>query len=293
MPKKTTTQIHDLSSSGESDTLSARGNVAQSCASRHHNGMFPPDRDLPLSDIYIDESSQTRNRFLLLGGIIVPSGVVEATTQLIEAARFPEILQAEMKWGKVSKSMLPAYKRVIDTFFDDPAFLDVHFHCLVVDSQKVDHQTFNRGSGEIGFSKEIYQLASKFARLYPGLFHLYPDHRDTNQTADDLRSILNAGRRKLGDGRWSPFRRCHFRDSSKTPHLQLVDILLGAAAYRVNGHVFSKTASPAKIELSDHVLARAGVKDALRDTSIKGKYTIWHRKLRWSKRRPAALGQGL
>jgi hypothetical protein len=186
-----------------------------------------------------------------------------------------------MKWGKVSGAKMAAYKRFVDCFFDTPEFKGSHFHSLVVDTSLVDHRRFNSGSKEIGFNKEIYQLARKFAILYrAGVFHLYPDYRDTNQRPEDLRNILNHGRHKERDGRDWPFRRCQFRDSSKTPMLQLVDILLGAVAYGKNEHHAQPNASPHKLELGRYVMRRAGIKDLSVDTSRTGKFTIWHRLLK-------------
>ena len=185
-----------------------------------------------------------------------------------------------MKWAKVSTAKIAAYKRTVDVFFDHPSFADVHFHSLVIDTHRLDHKTFNDGKREIGFNKEIYQAAVKCARLYPGVFHLYPDQRETDQRPSKLREILNWGRAKQGDRRDFPFRRCQFRDSKKVPHLQLVDTLLGAVAYHINGHAIAEEASPARLELSRHILARARVADVMRDTTRAGKFTIWHRILK-------------
>ncbi len=234
-----------------------------------------------LSDIYIDESSQTRHRYLLLGGIIIETLKVEAADDEIAKCRLPELPFGEMKWNKVSDKKLEAYRRVVDAFFYSDALRHAHFHSLVVDTHQLDHNTYNQGSREIGFNKEIYQLATKFARLYRGrLFHCYPDQRDTSQLPGDLRDILNHGRRKLGDNRDWPFRRCHFRCSKQTPLLQITDLLIGAVAYHLNGHIGEEGASPAKVDLARHVLDRAGVRDPTSDTAMSGKFTIWHRQLR-------------
>lgn len=238
----------------------------------------PPEQIL---DIYIDESSQTKNRYLLLGGIIIPQVAVDAATGRLHQARLPELPHGEMKWGKVSKAKLAAYTRLIDTFFDAPEFDNSHFHCLVVDTHGIDNLKYNSGSREIGFNKEIYQLATKFAKLYPvGLFHLYPDFRETSQKPEDLRNILNHGRHKNRDGRDWPFRRCQFRDSSAVPLLQLVDILLGAVAYGKNEHYKQPHPSVPKLTLGRHIMRRAGIRDLSVDTAKAGKFTIWHRKLR-------------
>jgi hypothetical protein len=213
-----------------------------------------------IADIYLDESSQNNHRFLVLGGVIVPKLGVQELDDLIMRARLPDLPEKEAKWTKVSRAKLAAYKRIVDTLFDNPKL--VNFHSLVVDTTQLDHQRWNEGSREIGFNKEIYQLARKFARMYKNpLFHLYPDRRETRQDPEDLRLILNRGRRKDGDKRDWPFRRCQFRDSKTTLPLQLADIIIGAIAFELNGHGKADGASPAKIELSAYVLQRAGIKE--------------------------------
>jgi hypothetical protein len=168
------------------------------------------------------------------------------------------------------------FKRIVDVIFDYSD--NLHFHSLCVDTTRVDHARFNASNREIGFNKEIYQLARKFWRLYPRyFFHVYPDCRKTTQQPEDLRDILNRGCR---DKRDRPFRRCQFRDSKTTLPLQLTDILVGSIAYCLNGHDTRDDASPAKCELSSYVLERAGIADAFRDTTPAATFTIWHRRLR-------------
>ncbi len=197
----------------------------------------------------------------------------------IMKARQPELPQDEAKWTKVSKTKLPAYKRIVDVLFNGD--VSVHFHSLVVDTTRLDHKRFNSGSREIGFNKEVYQLALKCSRLYsPLLFHLYPDHRETTQKPEDLRLMLNRGCRKGGDKRDWPFRRCQFRDSRTTLPLQLVDIIIGGVAYRLNGHDKKENASPAKSDLSAYILERAQITNPFKDTARCADFTIWHRQLR-------------
>lgn len=239
-----------------------------------------PAKPEEICEVFIDESSQTKNRYLILGGIVFDGINREAIFDHLRKARLPELPQGEMKWGKVSKGKLAAYKRVIDAFWDCQLAKNIHFHCLVADSSKFDHAKWNSGSQEIGFSKEVFQLAFKFSRIYQGLFHIFLDERNTGQKTEELRLILNNSARKKGDKRDWPFRRCHFRKSDICPALQLVDIFIGAIGYHMNGHIAAKEASPAKTELANHILKRAGLKSASIDTGIRGKFTIWHRKLR-------------
>jgi hypothetical protein len=229
---------------------------------------------------------------MVMGGVILPTRRVFTANAVIGLMRQPELPQGEMKWGKISDRKYAPYERLVDAFFDHRVFAGVDFHTTVVDTWGQDHIGFNEGNREVTFNKELYQLAAKFARLYPDrLYHLYPDERETTQRPGQLRDILNFGRRKKGDGRDFPYRRCHFRKSHDTPLLQLVDVLLGGLAYAINGHLRAENASPAKVRLCQHMLARAGVKDPMRDTATEGKFTIWHRRLQPPRRRPPGLDQ--
>jgi hypothetical protein len=231
-----------------------------------------------LVDIYLDESSQNNHRFLVLGSTVVEFTKASNLADLIMKARRPDLPEKEAKWAKVSRSKLPAYKRIVDVLFDNSE--DFHFHSLFVDTTQLDHHRFNQGDKEIGFNKEIYQLAMKVSRVYGDrLFHLYPDYRDTTQRPDDLRLMLNRGCRKRGDTRDWPFRRCQFRDSSKTLALQLTDVVIGAIAYQLNGHSKAAGASPAKVELSEYVLNRAGIADITKGTARVSRFTVWPRRL--------------
>jgi hypothetical protein len=53
------------------------------------------------SDIYVDESSQTKCRYLVLGASIIPQIAVADATKTILGTMVPELPHGEMKWGKV------------------------------------------------------------------------------------------------------------------------------------------------------------------------------------------------
>jgi hypothetical protein len=240
--------------------------------------MRVPAKPEDIIEVYADESSQNKHRYLVLGAIIVD---LISTPELIEAitkARLPELPQGEAKWAKVSKGKLAAYKRMVDVVFDNQDRW--HFHSLFVDTTLQDHKRFNDGDSEIGFNKELYQLANKVGQLYSGVyFHLYPDHRDTKSSPEELRQILCQGARKRGDSRDWLVRRCQFRDSKKTIPLQVADILIGAIAYQLNSHDKAPDASPAKVELAQYIMKRAGVANIFKGTVRKGPFTVWPRQL--------------
>ncbi|NSZ61852.1 DUF3800 domain-containing protein [Agrobacterium tumefaciens] len=233
--------------------------------------------------IFVDESSQTKHKFLTLGCLVVEEELVKPLEFSVKHARALEISAGgEMKWAKVSGLKLHAYKLFIDRFFDLTGAADrIHFHSIAIDTSKIKDDLYNAGSREIGFNKEVYQLLIKCARLYPnGIFRVYADYRDTTFSMDELRKILNNGLKKRGDARPMPFRDVQFCDSKKFVLIQMTDLLLGAATFHINGHHEKPEASKHKCHLSKYVLERAGVMDAMKGTSPHGKFTIWHRKLR-------------
>jgi hypothetical protein len=242
--------------------------------------MRVPAKPEEIVEVYLDESSQTKHRYLVLGAIIVEYVRSAELATLIMQARLPDLPAKEAKWVKVSRTKLPAYKRIVDVFFDNPEL--VHFHSLFVDTSQQDHRKFNAGDAETGFNKEVYQLGMKIAmRLYgKHIFHLYPDYRNCVQTPEELRLILNRGCQSKNDKRDWPFRRAQFRDSAATLQLQLADILNGAIAYHLNGHHKAANASPAKTELARYVMERAKIADVSKGTAITGKFTVWPRRLR-------------
>ena len=250
---------------------------------------------LPVAEVYIDESSHTAHRYLVLGGIIAEISNARRASYAIGQSRLPELPSGVMKWTKVSRAKLPAYTRVINKFFEMQDGMLLDFHSLVVDTTKQNHTLYNKGSQEIGFNKEVYQLAMKFGRLYKRmLFHIYPDRRSTNQSTEDLRFMLNRGIKKhYGDTRDWPFRRLQFREPEDSQLLQLADVFSGSIAWHMNGHSAQPDASAAKTELGNYILEKAGIADVTRDTAMRGKFTIWHRQLRNASRGPRPIGRRL
>ena len=238
-------------------------------------------KELPFVEVYIDESSHTNHRYLVMGGIIAEINGARTANKAISEARLPELPAGIMKWTKVSRTKLPAYMRAVDAFFNMQHRMTLDFHSIVVDTTKQKHSLYNQGSHDIGFNKEVYQLVMKFGRLYTALFHVYPDRRTTTQSTDDLRLMLNRGIKKhYGDTRDWPFRRVQFREPEDSQLLQMADVLTGSLAWYLNGHHQHPHASAAKQGLAAYIHERSGVVDVTRDTAVAGKFTIWHRQLK-------------
>ena len=119
-----------------------------------------------LHDVYIDESSQTKHRFLLLGGLIIQTGTAALFQQRAAEARIPDLPANEIGWVKVSRGKLAAYKRFVEVFFDGQDQVVLEFHAIAVDTHKLDHRRFNGNSREVGFNKEIYQVWSSASKRH-------------------------------------------------------------------------------------------------------------------------------
>ena len=235
------------------------------------------------ADIYIDESCQCNHRYLVLGGIIAETHDLPAILNRISETKRTYNLTRELKWTKVSRAYLAHYQAVVNTFFELFVEHSIHFHCLIVDTRRVDHALYNQGSAEIGFSKFIYQLlVNKFGRMHREYapFNVYLDSRTTKQSLDELRDILNNGIAKRHDIHSRPYRRLQFRDSKESDLIQITDILIGAIGCRKNEHHLRQGASAAKIMLSDYIAKKAGLASLCDTTPYGSVFSIWNLRLR-------------
>lgn len=236
-----------------------------------------------IQHIFADESSQNGHGYMVHAGLIVEDGDLVEAEARINAVRNDKNLTTEMKWGKVSKAKLDAYKSVVDTFFDLNMEDKVHFHSLVIDCSKLNHKEYNNGSAEIGFNKFIYQLLMKFGRLYheTGHFHCNLDERTTKQSLEELRAMLNNGIAKRHNVHVRPFKRVQFLNSSTSTLLQVADILMGAIACENNGHHKLEGASPPRVALLSHIQQRSGINTFTSGTTYsRQRFTVWHMQLK-------------
>lgn len=253
---------------------------------------LPHEADL-FCNVYIDESSQTKHRYLVLGGLIVPLSHADLFEADIIAAResiiAPTRVDAKpriIKWEKANAYNLSAYKKVVDAFFTFetrhriPLRKHVDINCLVVDTSKKDLKKTGEGDVEIGFNKEVYFLTVVVIgkRFKDELFHVYPDRRTTSHKLSDAQDIMNFGARKHGDKREWPYRRLQFRDPETCQALQVVDIFIGALAYKLNGHYDKPEANKARKELCDYILARAKIANPFeRSAYYRRRFYLTHR----------------
>ena len=238
-------------------------------------------------DVYCDESRPNCDRYMVLGGIIVPRYSVDRINRDLKQLRDDKNVHREIKWTKVSnnEAWIEKYKHFLDYFFDLNNQNKARFHSLIVDRHKVNYKKYCEGDKELGFYKFYYQLLlHKFACKYTkdgNKFIVYPDKKQTPYPVPELAQILNNGFAKTTGNHSRPFVSVEQQDSKDHNLLQITDLLIGAIGYQKNGWHTRSAASPGKIELAEHIAKKALILDLGRDTLyFKQKFTVWNFRVR-------------
>lgn len=102
-----------------------------------------------LYHIYCDESRQSKDRFMIIGGIIIPAESVQNFEATMQQYRAEQNMHAELKWSKVTNQKYKEYQRFIDYFFALNNTDKLHFKAIVIDNHQVNHHKYNNGSKEL------------------------------------------------------------------------------------------------------------------------------------------------
>jgi len=210
--------------------------------------------------VYCDESSQSKDRYMVIGGIWIPALNVQSFDEDIAKFRNDYNMKNELKWGKISKGKLNEYKIFIDIIFDYINKLYLLYRCVIVDMWQYDNKKYNKGDYELGFYKIYYQLLFQYyLKAYKYL--IYPDDRQNSykHRLEALKIILNRGIRKKYGINFDPIRNIEPRKSHEVNLIQAVDVLTGAIAYKWNKKDHEKCASPAKIEIANYIALKANM----------------------------------
>lgn len=230
--------------------------------------------------VFIDESRQTSERFMVLGGIITTVQNLPNIQTKINAFRANTGMVREFKWTKTSRTMLINYQGLVDLLVDFINQKAVHFKAVVFDSNTFDHKKFSDGDEEKTFYKMMYQfILHKFGDYLnnedKAVIHL--DQRTTSYSLNEFKSILNSGIRKKYELQCYPIRSLEPLDSKESDLIQIADVIMGAIGYEMNQCHCIPGASPAKCRLANHIASQFGLRD-LRAATPWGRkdFEIWH-----------------
>lgn len=229
--------------------------------------------------IYCDESRQTADRYMIIGGLIVSREHEVRVQQAIHSYRIDNQMYAELKWTKVSDQKLTEYQRLVDLFFSLSSIM--YFKAIVVDTSEIDHNRYNKNNPELGFYKLMYQflLHSFGQELQPGdrcTVHL--DQRTTKHyKLSTLCAILNNGLRKKYHLEGRPIRNVQAVDSKGNDLIQIADVLMGAIGYEMNGAHTRTNAKRAKVHLAEHIAQSVGIINLQQPTPRRQRhFSVWH-----------------
>lgn len=230
----------------------------------------------------MDESGQSTDRYMCVGGIVINQDRVDEVRKGFERIRIAADINSEIKWTNLRAHRLRAYKSFIFYFFELLESNQVHFHVLICDFHKFERRSKEQRVQSV--SKMLYQLSlHRFCKRYgkAANLHLFPDSGEYSEDFMKYRHHLNNEcRTYLPEHRKSaetPAAHIEPRQSHLEPLLQLNDLILGAIAYRRNERYDDPNASKHKKSLARLVSKKADSLTFSYDPrKFPNRFTVWN-----------------
>lgn len=209
-----------------------------------------------LFNIYCDESCHLEHdpvnvTAMVVGGILCPDAKKKEANDCIREIKKKHGIKAnaEIKWNKVSPSMLPFYMDLINYFFDNS---DLHFRAVVIpDKRELDHGRFNQTHDDFYYKTYFRMLKTV---LEPGNeYAIYIDIKDT-RSQEKVNKLHNVLCNSNYDFNRSMIKRIQQIRSHEVELMGLADLLIGAMSYLYRGFKESKT----KLALIECIRQRSG-----------------------------------
>lgn len=180
-------------------------------------------------NIYCDESCHLvhgAGSHMVLGGIMCPSSEKDEIFQRLKSIKKENGLGlAEMKWTRVAKGKLAAYKDLINYFFDKE---NLRFRAVAIEKSKLDYERHNHSHDEFYYKMYFYLLEWFIAPNTQ--YNIYLDIKDTLgvEKVAKLHEVLCNSHHDF-DREY--ITRIQEIRSHEVALMQLVDILIGAISY--------------------------------------------------------------
>ena len=188
--------------------------------------------------VFCDES-HTEHRFMVYGGIVIPSRDTAKFDAEVNAWRARSNMTGELKWTKVTDQRLPKYRSLLDLYFANVRRDGPHFKAAVFDMSQVNYKKYHRGDKELGFYKFYYQFLlhkfGQYAKTEQHKLYIYLDERSTKYKLSELRKILNNGIKKKHGHPIDVVFTLRPLGSKKSNVMQIADVLVGAVGWTING----------------------------------------------------------
>lgn len=200
-------------------------------------------------EVYCDESrpdllrsNHPNSQFMVIGSLWLRTQDREEFKSAIHALRDRHRVGGEYKWQKVSPSRIDFYKDLLDWFHEVGERL--RFRCIAVDRSQVDLTLYHQDDQELGFYKFYYQLLHHWVLDF-NEYAVFVDLKRNRR-----RDRLHALHRCLAlSNLSSKVARIQAVRSEESVLIQLVDVLTGLAAYRLNNRINDTSA---KFQILNH-----------------------------------------
>ncbi len=180
-------------------------------------------------NIYCDESCHLFTgvgNHMVLGGIMCTSSEKEEIFQRIKSIKKENGLGiAEMKWTRVAKGKLAAYRDLINFFFDKES---LRFRAVVIEKAKLNHERFGHSHDDFYYKMYFYLL--EWFISTGNHYNIYLDIKDTLgvEKVEKLHKILCNSQHDFNKDYITRIQEVR---SHEIAMMQLVDILIGAISY--------------------------------------------------------------
>lgn len=184
---------------------------------------------------YFDESriDNPESDFMVCGGIFVERKYAKQIRKDIRNLLATDEFHGEVKWVKTDAQKIGTYKKLVDYFFELPAY-KASFNCIVVDKREIALEKYHNGDLELAFYKFIYQLLKKRIKT-DTKYYLMFDFKPTKvkERLSNLGSYLDSFL-YVEHANAATVKHIQGYSSDENVLLQLADLFSGAVAYSFN-----------------------------------------------------------
>ena len=205
----------------------------------------------PSREAYLDESGSAADEYRVAGLLLLDSTASKRLSRLIRRHRGAV---GELKWNRVNGANLLAHKQVIDAVFAAIARRELQFMYSIAAGSDV---SWRSAPTDIGYSRAVEAIMTRCAAVHRDShrIYVYPQRRRSPGSLNALRETTNGGvsSRRLAK---SPIRLVQYRDASDSILNQVVDVLVGGLAFRLNGARANWRGNSGKRELAEYITSR-------------------------------------
>jgi hypothetical protein len=200
--------------------------------------------------LFLDESGNDSGRYVVAGCLAVDAALApDVKLRLLKSVGE----NSRPRWNRLSRSNLESHRRMLAAVFDAIGKNQLSFDYVIVPNSDSLH------GSRTGYSSAAHKLLLDYAtaRRDTHNLYIYPQRRPANVALGNYRRVLN---REVSNGASDsiPIRLIENRDAHRSIFNQALDVMVGAIAYRANGHCSRDDAGAAKRALADYVAARIG-----------------------------------